>query len=85
MPTELEVALPLSLFDQLPLPSPPPTAELTHMQTACEEQEAKMAKLLQRETAKPKALVSLKRKASECTEAPNSPLRKTKPVKKEKQ
>lgn len=49
-------------------------------------QEAKVVRLIDaNEQARPKVCLSLKRKVSECTEAPNSPLRKTKLVKKDKQ
>jgi hypothetical protein len=58
--------------------------EIQKMQEACQEQEVKMFKLIEAKQERPKLILSLKRKISECTEAPSSPLRKTKLVRKDK-
>ena len=55
------------------------------MQKAAAEQELKMRDLLMNKNKeKIKVQIPSKRKISDCTEAPNSPLRKTKIVRKEK-
>lgn len=55
------------------------------MQKAAAEQEDQLKNLLaNKNKSRQKTQLSLKRKISECTEAPNSPLRKTKAVRKEK-
>jgi hypothetical protein len=55
------------------------------MQKAAEEQENKIKNLINNKNKdRPKTQLAIKRKISECTEAPNSPLRKTKAVRKEK-
>lgn len=55
------------------------------MKVAAEAQENKIQILLNNKNKdRPKMQICIKRKASECTEAPTSPLRKTKTVRKEK-
>lgn len=55
------------------------------MKVAAEAQENKIKNLLHNKNKdRPKMQICIKRKASECTEAPTSPLRKTKTVRKEK-
>lgn len=69
-----------------PLEEPEPDAdrEILQMRQAAQQQEEKVSHLTKHNQARPKMLTLLKRKASECTEAPNSPARKTKIVRKEK-
>ena len=63
---------------------PEPDQELEKMRKMCQEQEAKVEKLMENKTReRPKLSLITKRKISECTEAPNSPVRKTKLVKKD--
>lgn len=55
------------------------------MQKVVQEQEDKIIKLFHNKNKdKYQTVLNFKRKASECTDAPNSPLRKTKTVRKEK-
>lgn len=73
----------LDLLGSDPLTSEAP-CEIQKMREACQEQEVKMFKLIVAKEERPKLMLNLKRKISECTEAPSSPLRKTKPVRKDK-
>jgi hypothetical protein len=51
--------------------------DIEKMKEASLVQESKMRRLMEgRKISKPRVVVSLKRKVSECTEAPNSPQRK---------
>jgi hypothetical protein len=73
------VACPLEELDQ------DAEKEAAQMKKAADEQETKMREILRNKNKdKIKVVINAKRKISECTEAPNSPLRKTKAVKKEK-
>lgn len=59
--------------------------EVMQMRKVVELQQEKMSEVIRnRKNEKNRVSISIKRKISECTEAPNSPLRKTKAVRKEK-